>query len=136
MKERFAAAPDPIAPTHPARQGLPDQACSAVQEPEPSAAALQGPRERSEQRDPREYAAWQGQPEQARSAVREPEPSAAALQGPREHAVLQGLRERTARQGPPERTVLQGPRERTAVQAAGAPQAGETLPGEEAADGT
>ena len=129
MKERFAAAPGPIAPTHPARQGLPDQAYSAVQEPEPSAAALQGPRERSEQRDLREYAAWQGQPEQARSAVREPEPepSAAALQGPREHAVLQGLRERTARQGPPERT---------AVQAAGAPQAGETLPGEEAADGT
>ena len=129
MKERFAAAPGPIAPTHPARQGLPDQAYSAVQEPEPSAAALQGPRERSEQRDPREYAAWQGQPEQARSAVREPEPepSAAALQGPREFAVLQDLRGLTAQQ-----EAL----ERTAAQAAGAPRAGEALPGEEAAGGT
>ena len=74
MKERFAAAPGPIAPTHPARQGLPDQACSAVQEPEPSAAALQGPREHAVLQGLRERTARQGPPE--RTAVQAAAPRA------------------------------------------------------------
>ena len=146
MKERSAAAPGPITPIHPARLGPPDQACSAVQEPEPSAAALQGLRGRSERQGPRRHAARQDLPEQACSAGQGPEaePSAAALQGQRERTARQGLREfavlqdlrgRTARQEPPEHTALQEPPERTAVQAA-APRAGEALPGEEAAEGT
>ena len=126
MVRSAAVQPDP-----------PGQEC-AQQGAEPSAAALQGLRGRSEQQEPRRHAARQDLPEQACSEGQEPEaePSAAALQGlqgrtvrqgPREHAVLQDLRGLTAQQEAPERI---------AAQAAGAPRAGEALPGEEAAGGT
>ena len=135
MVRSAAVQPDP-----------PGQEC-AQQGAEPSAAALQGLRGRSEQQEPRRHAARQDLPEQACSEGQEPEaePSAAALQGLQGRTVRQGPRERTARQGPREHAVLQdlrgltaqqGPPERIAAQAAGAPRAGEALPGEEAAGGT
>ena len=90
-------------------------------------------------------AAVQPDPPGQECAQQGAEPSAAALQGLQGRTVRQGPRERTARQGPREHAVLQdlrgltaqqGPPERIAAQAAGAPRAGEALPGEEAAGGT
>ena len=126
MVRSAAVQPDP-----------PGQEC-AQQGAEPSAAALQGLRGRSEQQEPRRHAARQDLPEQACSEGQEPEaePSAAALQGPRERTARQGPREHAVLQDLRGLTAQQGPPERTAAQAAGAPQAGEALPSEEAAGGT